>query len=168
MRAILISIKPEWCRYIIQGKKTLEIRKTRPKLNLPFRAFIYETKSIDRSRLTVYIDGNEPCQYYKGTGKVIGEFICDYIVNIDVPYPAYQNEMDKNIFKKSCMTYTQLHQYAGNKRVYGYHISDLIIYDEPEELNKFIVAKDKTRGCPKLTKLKKTPQSWCYVEEVLK
>ncbi len=166
MKTILISIRPEWCKLIAERKKTLEIRKTKPKIKTPFKAFIYETKSIDKSRLMVYIDGNEPCRYYKGVGMVIGEFICDEIINIDVPYPAYQNELDENILKHSCMTYIQLHQYAGKKRVYGFHISNVVIYNEPKELSDFLVHKDKTYDCPTLTRLKNAPQSWCYVEEV--
>lgn len=86
---ILISIRPKWCKLIADGEKTLEVRKTKPRCQLPFKAFIYESKSTDKSRLTVYVDGNEPACYYKGSGKVIGEFICDKIVDIGVPYPAY-------------------------------------------------------------------------------
>ena len=32
MKAVLISIRPEWCDLISRGKKTLEVRKTRPKI----------------------------------------------------------------------------------------------------------------------------------------
>ena len=74
---MLISIRPKWCKLIADGKKTLEVRKTKPRCSLPFKAFIYESKSTDKSRLVVYVDSNEPCKYYKGSGKVIGEFICD-------------------------------------------------------------------------------------------
>ena len=31
-KAVLISIRPEWCDLIVRGKKTIEVRKTRPKL----------------------------------------------------------------------------------------------------------------------------------------
>lgn len=33
-KAVLISIRPEWCRAIIEGRKTVEVRKTKPKNNL--------------------------------------------------------------------------------------------------------------------------------------
>ena len=35
-RAILISIRPKWTGSILSGKKTLELRKNRPKLKTPF------------------------------------------------------------------------------------------------------------------------------------
>lgn len=31
MKAVLISIRPKWCEKIVNGKKTIEVRKTRPK-----------------------------------------------------------------------------------------------------------------------------------------
>lgn len=43
-RAVLISIRPEWCEKIADGEKTIEVRKTRPKLETPFRCYIYRTK----------------------------------------------------------------------------------------------------------------------------
>ena len=48
---ILLSIRPKWCKLIADGKKTLEVRKTKPRCPLPFKAFIYESKSTDKSRL---------------------------------------------------------------------------------------------------------------------
>ena len=42
-KAVLISIKPEWTEKIVQGKKTIEVRRTAPK-EVPFKAYIYCTK----------------------------------------------------------------------------------------------------------------------------
>lgn len=44
MKSILISIRPEWCEKIVSGEKTVEIRKTRPKLEPAFKVYIYCTK----------------------------------------------------------------------------------------------------------------------------
>lgn len=41
MNNILISIKPQWCNLILNGRKTLEIRKSKPNLTTPFRCYIY-------------------------------------------------------------------------------------------------------------------------------
>ena len=57
MKAVLISIRPEWCKKIINGQKTIEVRKTRPKMDTPFKCYIY--RSVQ--------------------GGVIGEFVCDDI-----------------------------------------------------------------------------------------
>lgn len=43
-RAVLISIQPKWCAMITQGKKILEVRKNRPKIETPFKCYIYCTK----------------------------------------------------------------------------------------------------------------------------
>ena len=34
MREVLISIQPKWCELIASGKKTVEVRKTKPKIDL--------------------------------------------------------------------------------------------------------------------------------------
>jgi hypothetical protein len=59
MKAVLISIKPKWCDLIRRGRKTVEVRKTCPKLEVPFKVYIYET-----------MDGG------RGSGLVFGEFVC--------------------------------------------------------------------------------------------
>lgn len=34
-KAVLLSIQPKWCGLIASGKKTIEVRKTRPKIETP-------------------------------------------------------------------------------------------------------------------------------------
>lgn len=43
MKAVLISIRPKWCELIASGKKTIEVRKTRPKIETPVKCYIYCT-----------------------------------------------------------------------------------------------------------------------------
>lgn len=40
-KAVIISIRPKWCQMIANGEKTVEVRKTRPKLDVPFKCYIY-------------------------------------------------------------------------------------------------------------------------------
>ena len=42
-KAVMLSIRPKWCEKIISGEKTVEVRKTRPKLETPFKCYIYCT-----------------------------------------------------------------------------------------------------------------------------
>ena len=74
MKSVLISIKPKYCELIASGQKTMEVRKTRPKIETPFKCYIYCTKDFYRKG-----DG-----YFQGKycGKVIGEFVCDKIDKI--------------------------------------------------------------------------------------
>jgi predicted transcriptional regulator len=60
--AVLLSIRPEWCALIAGGKKTVEVRKTRPKLETPFKAYIYETSGDQRV-------GNENLNCLSGGGR---------------------------------------------------------------------------------------------------
>ena len=185
-RAVLFSIKPKYCELIASGKKTVDVRKTRPKIPTPFKGYIYCTKGE-----TVYfprdIFGNEALN-----GKVIGEFVCDYIsMNIkgynQDGVPAYWT-----LLNGSCLTADELDDYGRGKPLYGLHISELKIYDKPKELCEFYRScgdNPKCKECEWLTANKnkygeiyqdcgseyegmkplyndRPPQSWCYVQEV--
>lgn len=56
-KAVLLSIRPEWCVKILNGEKTVEIRKNRPKLKPPFKCYIYCTKAQKKFRRTLLISG---------------------------------------------------------------------------------------------------------------
>ena len=57
-KAVMISIRPKWCEKIARGEKTIEVRKTRPKLETPFKCYIYCTKAKERL-ITILKDGDE-------------------------------------------------------------------------------------------------------------
>jgi len=44
MRAVILSVRPQWCELIANGQKTVEVRKNRPKIPTPFKCYIYCTK----------------------------------------------------------------------------------------------------------------------------
>lgn len=120
MKSVLISIHPKWCDLIASGKKTIEMRKTRPKIETPFKCYIYETKNRDNEIYKRYKVDDIKC------GRVIGEFVCDGV---------YQNiSFD---CAGSCVSVSELKKYANGKPLYGWHISDLKIYDKPRELSEF-------------------------------
>ena len=92
-KAVMLSIRPKWCEKIIIGEKTIEVRKTRPKLETPFMCYIYCTSG--RPDLNIPISPERLMQDYLdtgsmkslncplGNGKVIGEFTCERIYKID-------------------------------------------------------------------------------------
>ena len=90
MKSVLISIQPKYVGLIANGKKTIEVRKTRPNLSTPFKCYIYCTKTKDQSFYVTkeVFNGINAITGY-GKGKVVGEFVCDRIVPFDVPYPAW-------------------------------------------------------------------------------
>ena len=183
MRAVLLSIHPMWCSIIASGRKTVEVRKTMPKLSVPFKSYIYCTKGspyLNRHNGICYLESKDTLGghglglYERLNGKVIVEFVCDSIQPFDVPYPAFQDEMDKDILEQSCLTYYQLHRYAWHDCLYGWHISNLKIYDTPKSLGEFYRAcSEKHTDCSRCIDLRdntcvqisRPPQSWCYVED---
>ena len=187
MKSVLLSIKPKYCELIAGGIKTIEVRKTKPKLDTPFKCYIYKTT----------------------TGKIIGEFVCDEILEFesefwdDETYERIQtiikdceryfefgeyeyetvatNEDEKYkenwLCKQSCVSWEEMRKYVGTgiKEFYGWHISNLKIYDTPKELSRFkqchkcehyFYCKAGGYSCDGVYKLTRPPQSWCYVEEV--
>jgi predicted transcriptional regulator len=172
-KAVMLSIRPKWCEKICGGEKTIEVRKTRPKLDTPFKCYIYCT--LPKYPHEDFIATNYPMPQFYGGGKVVGEFTCDRIFPINV----FDNGGIQNWFfehmERSCLTYEELAGYIGNGETgYGWHISDLRIYDEPRELIDFerpyecneCDAKWATEcnTCHEEGKIKRAPQSWCYVE----
>ena len=168
-KAVLISIQPKWCELIASGKKTVEVRKTKPKLETPFKCYIYETKDSKYKDIGVagHRSDGTPYIFVNSIGKVIGEFVCDSIDDFSVPYPAYFSEVDSKteaIIKSACLTPMDIHAYNGVHQTFGWRISDLVIYDKPRELQDFtriVVKWWLTRE-----RVTRPPQSWCYVEEV--
>lgn len=155
--AVLISIHPRWCERIASGEKNVEVRKTRPKINTPFRCYIYETRGRTD---TPWMDEDGHI-VFRGRGAVIGEFVCDEVKRIDIPFPAYWPDLDKSVLDGTCLSLTEIHDYLGHRSGYGWHISDLKVYDEPKELKQFQIPTTFPAR-----RVRQAPQSWCYVEEV--
>lgn len=187
-KAVMISIQPKWCELIASGKKTIEVRKTMPKLETPFKCYIYMTMNGLSSMIGVKTKQGfvmqETHKVYPNmaNGRVIGEFVCDKInefkvfENGAVQYWGYYD------LEKSCLTYNQIAEYIGNnKKGYAWQISDLKIYDKPKELSEFkkhlncgnydcCVCHNWDRidlKCIAMNnELTRPPQSWCYVEKL--
>ena len=174
-KSVMLSVRPKWVEKIASGEKTIEVRKTRPKLQTPFKCYIYCTQPKYPHEDFIATDYPRP-QFYGG-GKVIGEFTCDRIFPINVfDNGSIQNWLFEHM-ERSCLTYKELADYIGNgKTGYGWHIVDLLIYDQPRELSEFQRATDPcdschaeyTWECTDCKKwggdIKRPPQSWCYVE----
>ena len=137
-KAVLISIRPMWSQKIMSGQKTVEVRKTRPKMNPPFKCYIYKC----------------------GNGKVIGEFLCDEIIE-DRTYGH-----NEEFYRAACMSAYDAAAYAMQSPMYGWHISDLRVYDHPRDLWEFTGLRETKFGLAP-GPITRPPQSWRYVEEEL-
>lgn len=164
MKAVLISIKPKWCELIANGKKMVEVRKDKPKLDVPFKCYIYMTAGY--ASYPVTINGEPYTCHNNGGMVVIGEFVCDKIYNLVNAFGGIVfadeslNQLDPQLFRDmSCLTDEKLSDYLVDKDGYAWHISDLVIYDNPKCLREFI-----KHGFDKPIPLRRPPQSWMYVE----
>lgn len=146
-KAVMLSIRPKWCEKIASGKKTVEVRKTKPKLKPPFKCYIYCTKDKNNHFWTgkrySYADDHSHNAFDKiGSGKIIGEFICDQIYEL-----APLNHAPEDVEQQACLTREEIVRYLKGAG-YGWHISDLKIYDNPQELSKFRVEdKPAIKAC---------------------
>nr|DAH24142.1 MAG TPA: hypothetical protein [Caudoviricetes sp.] len=169
-KAVMLSIRPKWAEKIANGEKTIEVRKTRPKMNTPFKCYIYCT--LPKYPHEDFIATDYPRPQFYGGGKVIGEFTCDQIYEL-----APLNHAPDDVEKQACLTREEIVNYLKGTG-YGWHIVDLRIYDMPRDLSEFRRATDpcdschaeytwECTGCKKLSgDIKRAPQSWCYVEAV--
>ena len=212
-KAVMISIRPKWCEKIARGEKTIEVRKTRPKLETPFKCYIYCTQASVRYQTICgchVLNSDELyrhpeqgikhgdsielmlCENYTKdnflNGKVIGEFTCDLIYEVETRSPGgsyYVKGEDQpttnDVARQSCLTLKDMHEYLKGAKGYGWHISNLRIYDTPNELIEFHTWK-KCKSCSKSgyestaciydencmipASITKVPQSWCYVQEM--
>lgn len=163
MNAIIISVKPQWVEKILNGEKTIEIRKTMPKCELPYKVYIYETKG--KKHFYNYIEAcecpneEERIKFWEyGCGKVVAEFTLNKVDKIGLAdefcnYGAwlfneerYLHDKEKErILKKSCLSMQELNDYLGYgdfetqqfANGYAWHIDNLKIYDKPKELSEF-------------------------------
>jgi len=179
MKAILMSIRPEWVAKILNGIKTLEIRKKFPKDYVGW-VYIYCTKGkplVKCSDGKWYVKDKDfkydmTFSYSAGfNGKVVARFWCDKVEEIE---PSTTD----NFVKDSCLTIQELENYLWSNILFGYaiHITKLEIFDKPKELSEFkryINDSDCKKcaygsrcplyPCDKIP-LTRAPQSWCYIE----
>lgn len=191
-RAVLISIRPKWCEKIADGEKTIEVRRTRPKLEPPFNVYIYCTAGYLQ-----YVTQNGMLCHMTGGREVIGEFICDKIYEVAPRWKEYivlgENKGTTNeIARASCLSFDDMKAYLGEANGYGWHISELEIYDYPKKLGDFTAVcryknDDETCQSRKIAcsfqrydynhdgsvnlvecgnSVRRPPQSWQYVEEL--
>ena len=166
-KAVLISIRPKWCQKIASGEKTIEVRKAKPKLETPFKCYIYCTQDKHLAfmqnqagtNLIGCMDANAaiPVGGAIGNGKVIGEFTCDRIYKIDKDstdflfkaggLSVYKQAAEEKCGLRVAMTDDELHGYLGHCQGYGWHISDLRMYVTPRELSEFQRATDPCDSC---------------------
>lgn len=174
--AVLLSVKPKWCELIANGRKTIEVRKTMPNIDTPFKCYIYCTigTKLWKRNNNIFLDSVynrliDTIPDYLLNGRIIGEFICDKIYKYSAnQYLSEFNKSQINISdidmeQQSCLSHKELFNYectpSTNKYgLLGWHIYNLIIYDKPKSLTDLYKPNGET--------INKAPQNWCYVKEI--
>jgi len=141
MKAIMISIKPKYVADILNGKKTIEIRKTAPNCDLPIDVYIYCTKDKPRAIMTdkgcvvantLEVGGNS--QYKSGyscSGGVVAKFTLNKVEVIKLPYTKFgcnervgceeertlqtQTMNEETLLEKSCLKEIEIYGYLNFK-----------------------------------------------------
>ncbi len=203
MKSVLISIQPYYVFLIIakamgwsiDKEKTIELRTTRPRdKNWNNLVEIYCSKN--KKSFNQIPKEYQPLMQ-RFLGKVVGKWLCNKIDS----YVAHEDSKDywdlsvkewEDLKQKSCLTIPQILEYSEHSdNLYGWHISDLKIYNKPKELSEFKAICNKVKHyeteskdffdhclhCEYLTEktscldsfecgkfITRPPQSWCYVE----
>ena len=166
MKSILISIKPKWVAKILGRDKTIEIRKTAPKCELPIDVYIYCTKGAYIGYLSK-----------KYVGKVVAKFTLRKVEEIKFHILTKTNTYGiqrieatftsqtlsyRELTKLSCLAGDYLMEYLNDTDGYAWHVSDLQLLDnlmKPSGFDNLMELSDFG--------LKRAPQSWCYVEKTI-
>lgn len=162
MKAVMLSLRPQWCEKIFDREKTIEVRKSRPSIPTPFKVYVYMTKHKWIFKLLPFLKNR--------FAKVIGSFVCDRVEEYegefwdDDTYERIQAPWEPSDFaeygeyeydtigengefygkgielsKQSCLSWNELRKYVGQgiRDFYGWHITEPKLFDKPRELCEF-------------------------------
>lgn len=193
MKSIMISIQPQWVSKILNKEKLVEIRKTKPKCELPCKVYIYCTKPKkwwafsnwgatsdelvwkikDKVKMCNGLEvWDDDCE--KLNGKVVAEFTLNKVDTLERDLndwlPKNRYDISNELLKDINLNQNELWNYGQGKTLYAWHIDDLKIYDKPKELSEFSSISKRMKGKESRFSshlLQRPPQSWCYVKKVV-
>ena len=182
---ILASLKPYYYYLIAEEKKKIEVRKTALK-NLPQDIAFYMSKD-EKSFAKIPKEFQE--KYRKHFGKIGMRVVCDEVeefheweLSPQGKFADFERERLENFLTAACLSEEEVVRYRENlpyfKPLYGWHISDLKIYDKPKPIMQFYKpCPIKIKNCPVcelystytgccMNNIDRPPQSYMFVEEV--
>lgn len=170
IKAIMISDKPRYCAKIMNGEKTIEVRRNKALASAIQKLigengyadiYVYCTKELTRlygeqspfieNHLNYFADDFSEGFDSNNTGflngKVIFKFRCYKVEEIKYDekslacYTECMNYIKLQL--RSCLDLEEIHLYLKGKKSYAIHISDLEIFDKPKELCEFESTKQR-------------------------
>ncbi len=188
MKSVLRSIKPYYLYLIITGRKTVELGKDFPVSPEWDRKVELYCSKDKKSFKRIPEEDREWMRKY--IGKVACRFVCDKIDEMLPDYNPitkqffYNNNWESNDWNSNdtCLSTEELNVYGKRKPLYGWHITDLKIYDKAKRLDEFYkvgkheACKYGKKTCLNLRitdfckrcefEITRPPQSWQYMEAV--
>ena len=177
MKSVIASLKPYFYYLVGEGIKKIEVRKSEPKADDWNRETYFYMSKDEKSFAKIPKELQE--KYRKHFGKVGMHIVCDEVYEWKYDY-CDGVDIDDDLILDTCLDRQDINIYAKGKTLYGWHISDLKIYDKAEELSKF---RKWCHGIGKCSNcldnvywggncdggvIEKAPQSWGYCEELEK
>ena len=168
MKSIILSVQPQWLAKILNGEKTIEIRKSAPK-ELPCEVYFYCTMGKPELHRYDSWNGESWERHYLFRKPIVGEWLQNglvvakftlnkvdevgltlHIKNINDYFVGDKtrfiiNKVEEYIYDEiegTCLTVDELHAYGKGDTLYAWHIDNLVIFDKPMELKDFIVRKE--------------------------
>ena len=215
MKAVMKPVSPRICEKVANDGCTILISKTAPKCGAPFKCYIYATEAKKWFHSGIVLTSNELLWLSSGkikmcdgfelwadgedyqcvNNKVIGEFICDEIIEWQYDkghqyYVEYPDDCTSYFPYLKChseatgLKCSEIENYGKGKTLYGWHISDLKIYDKPKGLSEFYRPCSYSGICYSCNRFRpngtpndkpndfcdstitRVPSNWCYVEEL--
>lgn len=177
MRKVLASLKPYYYYLVGEGIKEIEVRKDMPKASDWNKEVLFYMSKDVKSFAKIPKELQE--KYRKHFGKVGMHIVCDEVYELKYDY-CDGVDIDDDLLLDTCLDREDINIYAKGKPLYGWHISDLKIYDKPKELREFKRWDRTEENAPcahtkwlypdckdcKACNLTRPPQSYMYVEEL--
>lgn len=173
MTAVMLSLKPEIVQRIIERRQSVIIKLTCAKTALPFKCYVYckhgkllffpkyREKELLSDCSCFETSPKHHKLYNQLKGRVVGEFICEYIEKFKVPDTGPIYVVDNKL--NTILTRANIKDiFIG--RYYAWHIKDFILYDTPKELDVFKKAsKVNPTKLKHFKTLKRPPFNFCCV-----
>ena len=181
-KAMILSIRPEWVVKILNGEKTIEIRKKFPKDYVGW-VYIYCTQDkanlLHKNCADIYWIEDKKFQAENKklgvpetpilNGRVVARFWCDAIDGVE-----QISGWDFDIWaRKASISEDEFSDILPDNLVgYAIHILNLQIFDKPRILDSFYKpnsskCKDEydSKKFRQVFGINRAPQNYCYIEE---
>ena len=175
MKSVLASLKPYYYYLIGEGIKKIEVRKNTPKASDWNKDVLFYMSKDVKSFAKIPKELQE--KYRKHFGKVGMQIVCDEVYEWKYDY-CDGVDIDDDLILDTCLDREDINLYAKGKPLYGWHISDLKIYDKPKPIMQFYKpCPIEWKNCPVcefystntgccMNNIERPPQSYMYVEEL--